>query len=371
MRRSKEPIKLRQRKLSNGNISLYLDLCIDNRREYEFLKLYLVPERTKQDRDKNKQTLAIAEAIRADRITRLHNERYGLQDTRQRIVYLLPILQSIRHKSQFRGIAGRLMKFVTEKTTSMHVTPAWVRKVCGIIAKDTSIMQSSRSIYLDKFKTILRMLVKDGCVSHDVLDAWSGVGKVQSVREFLTADELRTLMQADCDDDEVGRMFLFSCFSGLRLSDCKRITWDEVEDDGWRSRLVFRQQKTHQLQYTDLNTDARSMMGNRCVGRVFHVGGDERTNRILRSWVQRAGIKKRITFHCARHTFATLLLTADVNLYVVSKLLGHASVKTTEIYAKVIDKKKREAVDAISMMVSNGKVTESEQGITADNNERL
>ena len=54
MRRNKEPIKLRQRRLRNGNISLYLDLCIDNRREYEFLKLYLVPERTKADRDANK-----------------------------------------------------------------------------------------------------------------------------------------------------------------------------------------------------------------------------------------------------------------------------------------------------------------------------
>lgn len=370
MRRNKEPIKLRQRKLRNGNVSLYLDLCIDNRREYEFLKLYLIPERTKQDRDTNKQTLALAEAIKADRITKLRNERFGLQDSRQRVVYLLPILQSLKTRSQYIGIVAYLSKFVTEKTTSMQVTPQWVRKVCNAISKDESIMQSSRSEYLDKFKTILRSLAKDGCITHDSLEAWFGVSKVQAEREFLSADEVRRLVDTPCQRDSVKRMFLFSCFSGLRLSDCRKLTWDDVEDMGERSRIVFRQQKTKQLQYTDLNADARAVMGVRSVGLVFHAPSRGVVNKHIAEWVSDAGIRKRITFHCARHTFATLLLTADVNLYVVSKLLGHASVRTTEIYAKVVDKKKRDAVDAIAgLMTSNGIVTDSEQEKADDSNE--
>lgn len=369
MRRNKEPIKLRQRKLRNGNISLYLDLCLDNRREYEFLKLYLIPERTKQDRDTNKQTLALAEAIKADRITKLRNERFGLADNRQRVVYLMPILESIKSRNQFRGIVAMLLKFVTAKTTSMQVTPQWVRKVCNAISKDESVMQSTRSEYLDKFKTILRSLAKDGCIGHDSLDAWFGVSKVQAEREFLTADEVRRLVDTPCKRDAVKRMFLFSCFTGLRLSDCRKLTWDDVEDMTDRSRIVFRQQKTKQLQYTDLNADARAVMGVRSVGVVFRVPSSRSVSSAISRWVSDAGIRKHITFHCARHTFATLLLTADVNLYVVSKLLGHSSVKTTEIYAKVVDKKKREAVDAIAgLMPSNEKVTDSEQQMTDDDN---
>lgn len=367
MRRSKEPIKLRQRRLRNGNISLYLDLCIDNRREYEFLKLYLVPERTKADRDANKRTLALAEIIKADRITKLRNERFGLADNRQRVVYLLPILESLKARNQFKGIVAHLSRLVTEKTTSMQVTPQWVRKVCNAISKDESIMQSSRSEYLDKFKTILRSLAKDGCITHDSLDAWFGVGKVQAEREFLTADEVRRLVDTPCTDDVVKRMFLFSCFTGLRLSDCRKLTWDDVEDTADRSRIVFRQQKTKQLQYTDLNADARAVMGVRRAGLVFHAPSRGVVNKHIADWVSGAGIRKHITFHCARHTFATLLLTADVNLYVVSKLLGHASVKTTEIYAKVVDKKRRDAVDTISGILNNVIVTDLEQDMTADN----
>ena len=69
--------------------------------------------------------------------------------------------------------------------------------------------------FLDKFKTILRSLAKDGCITHDSLDAWFGVSKVQAEREFLTADEVRKLVDTPCIDDDVKRMFLFSCFTGF------------------------------------------------------------------------------------------------------------------------------------------------------------
>jgi site-specific recombinase XerD len=70
-------------------------------------------------------------------------------------------------------------------------------------------------------------------------------------------------------------------------------------------------------------------------------------NNELLKWVQAAGIKKKITFHCARHTFATLQLTVGTDLYTLSKLLGHTDIKTTQIYANIIDEKKREAVNRI------------------------
>ena len=72
-------------------------------------------------------------------------------------------------------------------------------------------------------------------------------------------------------------------------------------------------------------------------------------NAKIREWMIRAGIEKHITFHCARHTYATLQLSLGTDIYTVSKLLGHKSLKTTEVYAKIIDKKKKEAANRIKL----------------------
>lgn len=63
----------------------------------------------------------------------------------------------------------------------------------------------------------------------------------------------------------------------------------------------------------------------------------------------RAGIEKHITFHCARHTYATLQLSLGTDIYTVSKLLGHKNLRTTEVYAKIIDEKKQEAASKIKI----------------------
>ena len=70
----------------------------------------------------------------------------------------------------------------------------------------------------------------------------------------------------------------------------------------------------------------------------------------LKKWVKNGGIDKKITFHCSRHTFATMMLTLGADLYTTSKLLGHANVTTTQIYSKIIDKKKVETVNLVDDM---------------------
>ena len=72
-------------------------------------------------------------------------------------------------------------------------------------------------------------------------------------------------------------------------------------------------------------------------------------SRPLKNWIEAAGIKKKITFHNFRHTFATLQLSSGTDIYTVSKMLGHTNVKTTQIYAKVVDEKKNKAAQAIKL----------------------
>lgn len=75
-------------------------------------------------------------------------------------------------------------------------------------------------------------------------------------------------------------------------------------------------------------------------------------SRPLDRWIKAAGISRKITFHCFRHTFATLQLTNGTDIYTVSKMLGHTNVKTTQIYAKVVDRKKQKAANTIKLNIS-------------------
>lgn len=176
----------------------------------------------------------------------------------------------------------------------------------------------------------------------------------ESTTEYLTRDELAMLISSPCKVDSVKRAYLFACFCGLRFSDITALTWENVFTDGDRKRLRIVMLKTRKTLYLPLSRAALQWLPERgeadASSHVFVLPSRVYVNLVLKRWVKQNGIEKKITFHTSRHTFATMSLQANVDLYTVSKLLGHTQVKTTQIYAKVIDRKKDEAVDALSMM---------------------
>ena len=177
----------------------------------------------------------------------------------------------------------------------------------------------------------------------------AGFPSQEGTRDYLSLEEVKALAAADCDFPEIKRAFLFSCLTGLRRSDIIKLTWGEVTELNGRTRLVFRQKKTGGQEYLDITPQAAELIGNRGKAKpADKVFGDIRypsdTNDSLRIWALRAGIDKNVTFHVGRHTFAVLMLTLGTDIYTVSKLLGHRELKTTQIYAKIIDEKKQAAV---------------------------
>jgi len=145
----------------------------------------------------------------------------------------------------------------------------------------------------------------------------------------------------------VKRAFLFSCFTGLRLSDIEALTWDRIRDSGKGMQVESTQIKTGKAVYVPLSSNALAQLPERGRGRVFNLPVRYTMGEILANWVKRAGITKHITYHCSRHTYATLLLTYGANLYTVSSLLGHTDISTTQIYARIVDENKRKTVDLI------------------------
>ena len=124
--------------------------------------------------------------------------------------------------------------------------------------------------------------------------------------------------------------------------------------DGEQYRVKIVMVKTQKTLYLPLSKEALRWMPERGdakdTDKVFTLPSQCYLNVVLRTWAANSGLTKHVTFHTARHTFATLELTAGAELYTVSKLLGHTQVKTTQIYAKIIDKKKDEAVNRLSSL---------------------
>lgn len=168
-------------------------------------------------------------------------------------------------------------------------------------------------------------------------------------RTFLSLDEVSRLIDTPCPAYPILKnMFLFACFTGLRSSDVKALTWKKVDDN----MIGTTMQKTQKAIYIPISNNARRWLPERGSAgpedKVFT--GCPTINTVCRTidkWAKDAGIDKHVTFHIARHTFATLSLEYGADLYTVSKLLGHQRVTTTQIYAKIVDKKKEEAVNLI------------------------
>lgn len=155
---------------------------------------------------------------------------------------------------------------------------------------------------------------------------------------------------------------LFSALTGLRYSDIEKLVWGEVHRsreiiEGKESEVYsirFTQKKTHGVETLPISAQAYQLLGERGAAdeRVFrNLLYSSWQNFIILDWVRRAGISKHITFHNFRHTYATLQLTFGTDIYTVSKMLGHRDLKTTQVYARIVDKSKREAAERIQLQL--------------------
>lgn len=370
--RNKEPVRLRRKQLKGGNESLYLDIYRNGRRTYEFLKLYLIPERTREDRERNRQTLRLANTVKAQRVVEMQNGMYGFRPRAEKTLFYPFFLSRIdsRRKSASKSTWANwesLLKHLREYEPDEHITfaditPAWVegfrryldtamtRVGDGRVRERRPLSPNTKASYFSRLRTCMNEAVREKIIQGSPMEGADGFRDQESERMYLTVEELRRLAATESDYPHVKRAFLFSCLTGMRVSDVTRLTWGDVTSQGGFTRIIFRQKKTRGQEYLDINPQAAELMGERKPAgeRVFDMAhATSYINRAVRLWVAGAGIAKHISFHCARHTFAVMMLDLGTDIYTVSKLLGHRDLSTTQIYAKVLDKNKQAAVARI------------------------
>lgn len=222
--------------------------------------------------------------------------------------------------------------------------------------KSGIISQNTAATYFSIFKAALHQAFIDGYIDIDLAAKVKGIPEEESRREHLTIEELNILAATPCDYPMLKKAALFSALTGLRHCDIQKMTWKELSKEGDHYRINFTQKKTKGVEYMPISEQAYLICGEPAEPEQLVFEGLQDPswiNRPVKRWVEAAGIKKHITFHCFRHSFATNQLTEGTDIYTVSKMLGHTNVRTTQIYTKVVDVKKEKAADAIKLTLQD------------------
>ena len=380
-------VTLRKKTISKGRESLYLDFYPEvphpdtgalTRRE--FLKLYVVAKpKTPLQRRSQKETLQLAEAIRQKRANRVNKPEIYTEAEKEKLrqkelgerdfISYFKQLANKRYGSNYNNWTStykHLNRFANGILKFKDLDERILERFKDYLLK--TIAQNSAASYFNKVKATLRQAQRDGILQTDLNAKVSPINQVETRREHLTIDELNELVQTPCGNDVLKRAALFSTLTGLRFSDIEKLKWSEVEHvEGQGYFLNFSQQKTKAVEILPISKQAVSLMGRRLEDQAFSgvslmgrrledkafsgLKYSAWENKQLFQWIRAAGITKEITFHCFRHTFATLQLFNGTDIFTVSKMLGHKDLKTTQVYAKVVDLTKRKASEKIQLAI--------------------
>ena len=368
--KAKEPIRLRMKDLSNGNKSLYLDIYRAGKRSYEYLKMYLIPETDYNAKMQNQATLTAANAIKSKRIIEMINSEAGIkQETDTSKVYLLDWMETYMENQAKRGKKDRnqikkaidiLKAYGAETVTMDMIDKPFCQGYINYLTteyrpKGKTVSNFTIHTYYQVVNGALNAAVRADILSENPFNKISSSEKIhkpESKREYMTIDEVRSLIKTPISNEDVKGAYLFSCFCGLRISDIKGLTWENVYCDSGQYHLEVMMQKTKSPLYLPLSSEALKWLperGNKSgKEKVFKLPSSAGINKLLKAWAQKAGISKHITFCTARHTFATMMLTLGADIYTTSQLLGHTDMRTTQIYVKIVNRGKDEAVNLVN-----------------------
>lgn len=365
-------VTLRKKELTSGRVSFFLDYYppIPHPRDgklirKEYLKLYMVNNPNNEiDRNFNKQTEMIAQNIRAKRQLDIQNRQYGFLSAERSMGSFIDFFRDVVRKKKgtnsdvwymalryLTDYAGHDVRFADLNVYFCDEYKEYLLSAPGISARKTPISNNTALSYYNKFRFALKLAYKADLLTENIYEKTDAIKEHDTQREFLTISEFQRMANVKIRPEMMKNAGLVSGLTGMRFSDVQALKWGDVRGEAGDYYIHFRQQKTKGVEVLPISDQTFSLFGGRGNSdvRVFQ---DLRYNRLrafMDKWLGLAGIEKHITFHCFRHTFATLQLSMGTDIYTVSKLLGHRDIKTTQIYTKIIDSKKKEAATRITL----------------------
>lgn len=361
-------VTLRMRPIKNDRLSLYLDYYPPIRHpktmkmtRREGLGFYIFANpKGKYQKEYNDAIMMRAEVIRCRRQEAVINEEFDFIDREQPKADFLEYFREKAKKQYEKWTVTyrHFEKFVKGKCSFGEVTVDLCNKFRDYLltAKQLrhpklNISQNSAAGYFSTFRALLKAAYKERLFKENLNDFIEEIEYEEVKKNFLTAEEVKRLAATPCEKPVLKAASLFSILTGLRISDILKLCWEDIRPDADGKLAAFiRIQKTQKESVHPLSDEMLALCGERKTGIVFRGFNRSMTQAPLKKWLKAAGITKRITFHRFRDTFATLQLAAGTDIYTVSKMLDHANVTTTQIYAKLVDSTKRETVDRIKLV---------------------
>ncbi len=374
-------VKLRQKSISKGRQSLYLDFypAIPHPETGEptrrhFLRLYIFDKpKNPFDKQHNIETLKIAKSICQKRENFLNKPEIYSQYEKEQLrlkelgeqcfVEYFRKLANKRQGSNHDNWVSTLnyletftngkLKFSDLNETFFNDFKEYLLTTKSKKSSKTILSQNSAFSYFNKVKATLKQAFKDGILQTDLNAKVEPIKADETRREYLTMEELNKLVQTPCNNELMKRVALFSALTGMAFKEIQNMIWQDISFVPEQGYLILtKRQKTGRDNYLPISEQAYSLLDEpgEPTAKVFD--GLEYSayhNKHLFQWIGAAGITKDITFHCFRHTYATLQLFNGTDIYTVSKMLGHKDLKTTQVYAKIMDEAKRTAADKIKL----------------------
>ena len=226
------------------------------------------------------------------------------------------------------------------------VDVAFIEDYVYYLKIDLQLAPMSVRSFLAPFRTVVRRAFHKGLMRQYPFLGYAHEKQIDK-RRYLLWEDLERLIKVDlaCASKSFTRdMFLFSCFTGLSYSDLKSLQFEHIQEHTDGSRwIVLNRQKTGTASYIPILPIAQQILDKYRDSRfsgtdsfVFNVKTIANFNALLKKIAKTAGIDKRLTFHMSRHTYATTVcLNNGVPMESLSQMLGHTSIKTTQIYAWV------------------------------------
>ncbi len=329
-----------------------------SRREYLGIYIYAQPK-NEMERDFNIDMLNKAEAIRCIRVQSLINEEFGFLDkTKMQVDFLAYFKKMCRHKDQkWMFVYQHFHNFVKGKCSFGDVTVDLCKRFREYLLTARQLKNPSRRIslnsasgYYSTFRGLLRIAYRDKWFRENINDYLDKIESREVKKEYLTLDEVKQLAATPCDIPVLKAASLFACLTGLRISDILNLQWEDLTlapDQGYCIRI--RNQKTQTEATLPISYEAYELCGIPDTGTVFKGLKRSMINHPLKNWLKKAGITKSISFHCFRHSYAVIQISLGTDIYTVSKMLTHKNVSTTQIYADIVNAKKRESAEKISL----------------------
>lgn len=385
---------------SAGQIPIYLRLTVDGARLEFSVKRYVSPEKwsTAQNRmrgnSEESRTINTFLDIMKSRVYEIQknlihegkevkaesikNILLGI-DERKRM--LMPIFKD--HNNRMEALVGKeyakgtltryktclshieeflKWKFNTSDIEIKEIDHAFISDFEFFLRTEKSCANNSAVKYIKNFGKIIRICLANKWITYDPFLCYDSKF-VEVQRQFLDENELFALANKEFEIERIAQVrdiFLFSCYTGLAYIDTRNLKRENIgvgiEGNKW---IFTSRQKTKTASNIPLLPKAEEIIEKykehpQCVikGNLLPVLSNQKMNSYLKEIADLCGIKKELTFHIARHTFATTVtLSNGVSIESVSKMLGHKSIKTTQHYAKILDKKVSEDMLGLKLVL--------------------